>query len=111
MGIELLILFIVATIVLFILSVLFMDQDAFISVCFTMLGMIFCVLSAYGFWDVDYFYSDGASGYMHSVNMGTPWSYVFFGVFFMFVLVFFKIGYNLLQDAFNTDGQIDYKKR
>ena len=111
MGIELLILFITITILFFILSVIFMDSNPFIAMVYIITGIIFSIICTYGFFNIEYFYSDGATGYMYAVDIGETYAYVFFGLVFMFILILFRVVYNVLNMALETKGEIDYKKR
>ena len=49
---EILALFIVITIVMFVISVMIVDEMPQLSIPFIIVGMIFCILCSYGMWDV-----------------------------------------------------------
>jgi len=117
MLMDMLILFIILTIILFILSVYTMEDEPKLALAFIMLGMVFSVLCAYGLWKVEYFYTGynatvgNTSSYLYSTyNYGDPYSYVFVLVFFIYVILFFKTGFNLWKEALETPGQIDYRR-
>jgi len=114
---EILVLFIIITIIMFILSVYTVDENPTLSIPFIMVGMIFCVLCAYGMWNVETQYIGynatlgNTSFYTQSVSTyGDPYSYVFLAFFFIFVLLFIRSGWNLWKEALETKGQMDYKK-
>ena len=53
---DMLILFIIITLILFFVSVYLMETNPGLSLPFITLGMIFSILCTYGMWDVEYFY-------------------------------------------------------
>lgn len=118
MIIDILILFIIITIILFFVSVFLMEDNPLISIPFIMLGMIFSVLCTYGFWDVEYLYTGYNSTignttiYTYStMDYGDPYSYIFVLLFFIFVVLFIRAGMNLWKEALQTQGEMDYNKR
>ncbi len=115
---DMLVVFAVIVIICFILSLFLLEDYPMLSVAFISVGMIFSVLCTYGFWDVEFFYtsynaSEGnTTGYIYSTSSyGDPYSYVFFIMFMMFMVLFFKAGFNLWRDALKTEGQMNYKGR
>jgi preprotein translocase subunit SecY len=95
-----------------------MEEKPILSIPVLMVGMIFCVLCSYGFWNVEMLYI----GYNSSVgnttatiystmNYGDPYSYIFMVLFYIFCLMFVKAGFNSWKDALETKGQIDYRDR
>lgn len=118
MMMDMLIIFIVISIILFILTVFVMDDMPMLAIPFIFAGMIFAILCAYGFFDVGTFYvgqnittgnleasvySDESYGVMY------PW--VFFFVFILYVFLFVKVAFNIWKEANETRGQIDYRRR
>ena len=118
MIMDMLILFIVITLILFFVSVFLMEDYPLISLPFIMLGMIFSILVTYGLWDVEYFYVGynasvgNTSTYTFStMSYGDPYSYIFVLLFFIFVVLFFRAGMNTWRDALETQGEMDYRMR
>jgi len=95
-----------------------MEDRPQIAIPFIMIGMIFTILCTYGFWDVEYFYvgynatAGNTSSFMYSTSQyGDPYSYVFFIVFWIFVILLLRTGMNLWKEALQTEGQMKYSKR
>lgn len=118
MFMDLLIIFIMLSIIFFILSIVFMENNPGISIPFIMLGMIFTILCCYGLWNVEVLYvgynaSSGLTNtsiYQTSVY-GDPYSYIFVLFFFIFMVLFFRSGFNLWKEALETQGEINYRTR
>ena len=115
---DMLVLFIVITIILFFISVFTMEDNPVWSIPFIMLGMVFSILCTYGLWDVEYFYvgynatEGNTSTYMYSTySYGDPYGYIFVLLFFIFVILFFRAGMNMWLDALKTQGQMEYTRR
>jgi len=115
---DMLILFIVITLLCLIISIFLMEDRPQIAIPFIMIGMIFTILCTYGFWDVEYFYvgynatAGNTSSFMYSTSQyGDPYSYVFFIVFWIFVILLLRTGMNLWKEALQTEGQMKYSKR
>lgn len=114
---EWLILFIIITFICLILSIFLMEENPILAIPVIMIGMIFSVLCAYGVFDVDYVYIaynstvGNSTPYVYSVEYGSPYTYVFFLIFMIFCMLFFKTGWNLVQIAAKTKGEMEYKKR
>lgn len=115
---DMLIIFVVITIICFFLGLFLMEEKPMLSIPVIMVGMIFCVLCSYGFWNVEMLYV----GYNSSVgnttatiystmNYGDPYSYIFMVLFYIFCLMFVKAGFNSWKDALETKGEIEYKRR
>ena len=115
MIVDILILFIVITLILFFISVFTMEDNPLISIPFIMLGMIFSILVTYGLWDVEYFYVGynasvgNTSTYTYStMGYGDPYGYIFVLLFFIFVVLFIRSGMNMWRDALETKGEMNY---
>ena len=118
MIIDVLILFIIITIILFFVSVFLMEDNPLISIPFIMMGMIFSILCTYGFWDVEYLYTGynategNSSIYTFStMDYGDPYGYIFVLLFFIFVALFIRAGMNMWREALETQGEMNYTKR
>ena len=115
---DMLIIFVILSVIFFIISVFLMEDKPMIAIPFIMLGMIFCVLCTYGFWNVEYFYVGynstvgNTSSYIYSTtDYGNPYSYVFMVFFYIYVLLFIRSGWNMWKEALETKGEMDYRKR
>lgn len=114
---DILMLFIILTIIFLFISFFTMEDYPMISLPFCMIGMIFSVLCTYGMWNVETLYIGynatfgNTSAELYSANYSEPYSYIFMFLFFVYILIFFRIGWNLWQEALETEGQINYKKR
>ena len=118
MLMDFLVLFIVLSILFFILSVYLMESNPKICIPFIMLGMIFTILVVYGLWDVEVLYVNynASSGLTNTsiyntMSYGDPYSYVFVLFFFIFMVLFFRAGFNLWQEALKTQGEMNYRTR
>lgn len=111
-------LFIVLSILFFILSVYLVENNPRISIPFIMLGMIFTILCAYGMWEVEVLYVNynASSGLTNTsvystMDYGDPYSYIFVLFFFVFMVLFFRSGFNMWKEALATQGEMDYRIR
>lgn len=118
MFMDLLVLFIILSIIFFILSIYLMEDNPMMSIPFIMLGMIFTILVTYGLWEVDILYVNynASSGLTNTsiystTSYGDPYSYIFVLFFFIFMVLFFRAGFNMWRQALQTQGEMDYKKR
>lgn len=111
MFMDLLIIFILLSIIMFILSVFIMEtENPIMAVPFIMVGMIFTILCAYGVWDVEFLYINfnatlgTTSASIYSTDAyGDPYSYIFMVFFFFFVLVLVKTGANVVKQALEEE--------
>jgi len=115
---DLLMLFIVLTILFFILSIYLMETNPKISIPFIMVGMIFTILVTYGLWNVEVLYVgyNATSGFTTTdvyatSSYGDPYSYIFMLLFFVFLVLFFRAGFNMWQEARATQPGMDYRAR
>lgn len=118
MFMDILMLFIVLSILFFILSIYLLEDKPFVAIPFIMLGMIFTILCAYGLWDVEVLYVNynASSGLTNTsiystIEYGDPYSYIFVLFFFIFMVLFFKSGFNMWRDALKTQGEMNYRTR
>jgi len=89
-----------------------------LAIPFITLGMIFVILCTYGCWDVEFLYTNfnattgttNASIYSTSVY-GDPYSYIFVLFFFIFLVLFFRTGFNMWKVALKTQGEMNYRTR
>ena len=117
MLIDILMLFIIITIIVFLLTLFIIDDKPIIAIPLSMIGMIFSILCTYGMWNVEYFYVGynatlgNSSSYVFStMNYGDPYSYIFVLFFFVFVILFFKAGWNMWKEALQTQGEMEYMR-
>ena len=118
MLLNLLIIFIILTIIFLFLSFFTMEDYPMLGIPFVMIGMIFSVLCTYGLWNIETVYigynatfGNTSAEIYSDTSYGEPYSYIFMFLFFVFVLVFFRIGWNLWQEAIETQGEMNYRKK
>jgi hypothetical protein len=116
MFMDILMLFIVLSILFFILSIYLMEENPFLSIPFIMLGMIFTILVTYGMWNVEVLYVNynASSGLTNTsiyttMSYGDPYSYIFMLFFFMFMVLFFRAGFNMWKEALKTQAEMNYR--
>jgi len=108
MLIEVLILFIIITVLMLILSIYTVESDKpEMSVPFIMVGMIFSILCAYGFANVEFFYihyenvTNNSTEYIPAIFSTTQYAkvypYIFVLIVFIFAILLFRAGYNLVM--------------
>lgn len=118
MFMDILMLFIILSIIFFILSIYLMEEKPIIGMPFIMLGMIFTILVAYGLWDVEVLYVNyNASSGLTNTSIytttvyGDPYSYIFVLFFFIFMVLFFRTGFNMWREALQTQGEMNYRTK
>ena len=118
MLMEMLMLFIILTIIFLLLSIYTMEDEPVLAIPIIMVGMIFSILCTYGLWDVEYFYTGfnssvgNTSTYVYStISYGDPYSYIFMLLFFIYCTLFVRAGFNAWQDALDTKGEMEYLKK
>jgi len=111
MLIDMLIVFIIISVLLFIFSVLMMDDYPILTIPFIFAGMVFTVISTYGFFDVETLYvaqnvtSGNFEAFLYSdESYGTVYPWVFFFLFLLYVFLFIRVGFNLWKEALETRG-------
>lgn len=114
MFMDMIMLFVILTILFFILSIYLMESNPMISIPFIMLGMIFTIIVTYSLWDVEVLYvgfnaSSGLSDTsVYTTSYGEPYSYIFMLFFFIYCVLFLRAGFNMWNDALKTQGKMDY---
>ena len=115
---DMLILFVAISVILLVITVFMIEDEPGLAVVFIIVGMIFSALSSFGFFEVEYFYSNfnsktgNTTGYMYSnTSYYDPYAWVFFFVFVVYCLLFVKAGFNMWKQALETKGEINYKRR
>lgn len=109
MIIDLVILLIVITLLLFIIIII-LDKLWKITVPLIMVNMIFIVILAYAFWNVEWLYTNAAGNpVMYSTEEYSMYSFVYVGFFFIHVILFIKAGWESWQEALQTKGQMSYR--
>jgi hypothetical protein len=115
MLIDMLIIFIVITIILLILSIFVMEDMPILAIPMIFAGMVFTILCSFGFFDVGTFYmgQNATTGILEpmiysdeSYGVGYPW--VFFFIFLLYTILFIKVGFNLWMEAKETQGMMNY---
>ena len=104
--------FIAVTLISLFISAFLTETRPFLSIPFIFIGMIFSVICAYGFWDVEWavIYSDDTFA-MESVNYGEPYSYIFVFLFFVFFLFFIRAGWFSWKESLQTKNEINYSDK
>lgn len=104
MLIELIVIFITIVIICLILTVFLMHDLPILALPFVTVGMLFSVILTYNMFNVEYFYTayNSTTGLVeplvHSIeNYGTPYSYIFFLLFWIFVAFFVYCGFRYWQ--------------
>lgn len=107
---SMLYLFIVVTVIFFLISFYMMEEYPKMSIPFIMLGMIFSILCTYGFFRIDFptLLSDDTFVIQETNQYGEPYGYVFMLIFFIFLAFMFRAGFNAWQDALATKNEMDY---
>jgi len=115
---DLLILFIVLTIIFLLLSIFTMEEYPMYCIPLVMCGMIFSIICTYGLWNIESPYTAYNSTWGNTstelyanTSYGDPYGYIFMFLFFLFVMVFFRVGWNLWREALETKGQMNYRRR
>ena len=106
MLMDMLIIFIVITVILFILTVFIMDDYPILAIPFIFAGMVFTILCSYGFFDVGIFYigQNSTTGelapFVYSdVSYGEMYPWIFFFVFILYMILFVRVGFNIWVEA------------
>lgn len=115
MLLDMLILFILITIISFILSIFLLEDKPLLALPFITLGFVFSILCTYGMYYVEIMNNSFNSttgvttlevtGFY---NWGDPYAVVFVLMFFIFLLLFIRCGYNMWRIALETEGEINY---
>lgn len=117
MMMEMIMLFIVIVILCLILGLFTMDVDPVISVVIIMIGIIFCAFTYYGLIEVEYMVvgTNATTGLMEGQIFSTyqyqPYGFVFLALAFIFVMLIFKCGKNIIDEARKTKGEMDIRTK
>jgi len=113
---DMLIIFIVVTIICLLLSLFLMEENPMLSIPVIVIGMVFSVICTYGLWDVEFVYIGynstigNTTSYIYSTSdYGNPYGYIFLLIFYIFMLFFLRAGWNLWKEALETKGEMDYR--
>jgi len=117
---DMIIIFIIILILCLILTVFLMEDRPLLAIPFVMIGMVFSIICTYGMWDIEFYNNNFnyTTGYTtmevtHISSYGDPYSYLFVLMFFVFMLLFFRVGQNMWRLALETEGEmnINYEKK
>ena len=133
MMLEMLILFIIISVILFLLiieTLFYQDSPTATpqpgqhignwrpAVALISVNLLFIVLSTFGFYEIEWFYNShywsGNGTYqvaLYSSNQYYYFAYVFYVFFLIHVLLLIKAGWDSWQDSLSTKGEMDYNKR
>ena len=107
-----LMLFIIITFLTLIISIFLMEEQPYIAIPFIVIGWIFSVLCAYCVWSVEFAVLQKDNTFViESVSYGEPYSYVFVLIFFIFMMVFIKAGFNTWKQALKQKGEMEYNRK
>lgn len=108
MIIDLLVLFIMLAIIMFIISLMLVNdyENLDMAIVTILLGIMFTVVVSFGFIKVEYFYSgfNVTSGNVEShvfevSGYNEPYPILFLFLCFFFIALFFKVGFNLWKKS------------
>jgi len=119
MFFDLLLIFIILSIIFLVISIFLMEsENPSLAIVFIMMGIIFTILCAYGCWDVEFLYTGvnittgGTDASIYSTDVyGDPYSYIFMLIFFVYIVLFFRTGFNMWNLALRQEGEMDYNRR
>ena len=104
-----LIIFIIVTLIMLIITIFMIEEQPYMAIPFIIIGMIFSVLCTYGVWKVEWAVLQSDNTFViESVSYGEPYSYVFVLIFFIFMMLFIKAGFNTWKQALETKAEMDY---
>ena len=107
-----LMIFIIVTLLMLIITIFMVEEQPYMSIPFIIMGWIFSVLCAYGVWDVEWAVLQNDNTFvLESASYGEPYSYVFVLIFFIFVMLFVKAGFNTWKQALDTKAEMDYNMK
>ena len=107
-----LIIFIIVTLLMLIISILLMEEQPVITIPFVIIGMIFSVLCTYGVWNVEWAVLQNDNTFvLESTSYGEPYSFVFMLIFFIFMLIFIKAGFNTWQQELDGRAEMEFRKK
>ena len=73
------------------------------------INMIFLILVVYGFFNMEWFYVQADPGlYGTAATEGDVYAYVFVVFFFIHILLLFKCGWDSWMEALNVKGRMKY---
>ena len=104
-----LMIFIIVTILMLVITIFMVEEQPYMSIPFVIIGMIFSVLCAYGVWKVEWAVLQSDNTFvLESASYGEPYSYVFVLIFFIFMMLFVKAGFNTWKQALEKKAEMDY---
>lgn len=110
---DMLVLFILIVVISLILSIFLVEDRPLLAIPLLMLGMIFSILCTYGMYDVELYTNsfNSSTGVTELevtsfMDWGDPYAYVFMLLFFVFMILFIRAGFNMWQIALETQGEM-----
>ena len=96
-----------------IISLFMLEDEPVLCIPFIMVGMIFSVLCTYGMWNVEWATTgvDGTLVIQSTNTYGEPYSYVFYWIFIVFLVVFVKAAFNTWREAIKGSEQMKTQGR
>lgn len=101
MLIEMLLIFIIVSVILFIFSLYTMEENPMLAIPLIMVNIVFVVLIMYGITYVEWFYiaADGTPTIYSTMTYANPYAYVFLVFMFIQIMLLIKTGFNLVQEG------------
>lgn len=97
MYIDLLIIFVIVSILLFIISAVLSEENPRLSIIFIITGLIFTLYASFGFVQVEYLLGDGTVYTDESYGPAFSIGFIFLGL--LYVLLFFYAGFNYMRQV------------
>jgi predicted membrane protein len=95
MYIDLLIIFVIVSILFLIISIILVEENPRLSVVFIIVGLIFTVYCSFGFMQVQYVLGDGTL--YTDESYAEPFGWGFFFIAMIYAMLFFYAGYNYMR--------------
>ncbi len=118
MILELLIIFIIITILMLMFAMILIEEYLDLAIIAVMVGIFFAVITSYGFINVEYYTSgfNVTSGNIENhvfqiTGYNEPYPIVFLMIVFFFVALFFKIAFKIWKKSLEGAEIDSYKKR
>lgn len=115
---DMFVIFLIVTFICLIFSVFLMEDKPLLAIPFITIGMLFSIMCTYAMWDIEFysniFNSTNGSSTLeltHITSYGDPYSYVFMLIFFIFLVLFFRTGFNMWRIALESEDEMDIKTK
>ena len=107
-----LLIFIIITLLMLMITIFMVEDQPYMVIPFIMIGMIFSVLCTYGVWNVEWAVLQNDNTFvMESTSYGEPYSYVFMLIFFIFMMLFIKAGFNTWRQELDKKSEMAIQRK